>query len=444
VDAETQALIDRLLARIAELEAENRALRQRLEEAERAAARQAAPFRRRDQRKVEESRKKRPGRPEGHRGAQRAIPDPIDERIEVGLPRCPRCQGAVTDVAPIVRYIEEIEPVRPRAIELVTYRGRCARCGPVCSSHPLQTAPGPLGSKVQVGPRALAAAARLNKQHGLTMRKTCAVLEGLAGLRLTPGGLAQALQRAAAKVEPDYRRLKADLRRSAAVFADETSWWVGGPGWWLWTFTNDAATVYAVEPGRGSGVVAEVLGADFGGMLVSDCLATYDPPAYRKHKCIAHHQRAISEARASPGGAGSAYLRRWKWLFVVVTALWRARPGMPAGAFERERARIESAVDRLLGEAVEIPAEAKVRNRLAKQREHLLGCLYEPAAEPTNNRAERALRPAVIARKLSCGNKTAAGKRCWEVLASLAETCHQAGEDFANWLTPRLAAKLSG
>lgn len=444
MDAETEALLDRLTARIDELEAENRSLRARLDEAEAAAARQAAPFRRRDQRKVDPAERKRPGRPAGHPGIRRAVPDRVDDRAEVPLDGCPGCGGPVDDVAPIVRYIEEIEPARPRVTRLVTYRGSCPRCGPVHSAHPLQTAPGPGGSAVRLGPRALAAAAQLNKRHGLTMRTACAVLRDLAGLRLSPGGLAQALRRAAAKVEPEYDRLKERVRGAAAVFADETSWWVGGPGWWLWTFTCDAATVYAVEPGRGSSVVTGMLGDDFAGMLVSDCLSCYDPPPYRKHKCIAHHQRAIAAARASPEGRGSAYLLRWKWLLTCVAALARARPAMGPRGFEAERARLESATDRLLSEPTASRAEEGVRNRLEKQRAHLLGCLHEPAAEATNNRAERSLRPAVIARKLSCGNKTESGKHCWEVLASLAETCRQTGEDFVSWLAPKLAAVPPG
>ena len=117
---------------------------------------------------------------------------------------------------------------------------------------------------------------------------------------------------------------------------------------------------------------------------------------------------------------------------------------MAAGAFEAERARLEAATDRLLAEPVSGRAEGAIRARLAKRREHLLVCLHEPAVEATNNRAERALRPAVVARKLSCGNRSEAGKHCFEVLASLAETCRQRGEDFLEWLAPRLAAPLTG
>ena len=64
-----------------------------------------------------------------------------------------------------------------------------------------------------------------------------------------------------------------------------------------------------------------------------------------------------------------------------------------------------------------------------------MGCLYDLAAEPTNNRAERSLRPAVIARKISCGNKTDRGRQTWQILASLAATCVQRGKDLVDSLT---------
>src|SRR5262249_5248485 len=143
----------------------------------------------------------------------------------------------------------------------------------------------------QLGPRAHALAAALNKQFGLTMRKTCRVLRLLTGLRLSPGGLAQAVQRTAAKVAPAVEGLVAEVRAAAAVFADETSWYVGAPGYWLWTFTTADATVYRVDKSRGRRVVLEMLGADFAGILVSDCLASYEGLPYRAHKCLAHHQK---------------------------------------------------------------------------------------------------------------------------------------------------------
>jgi transposase len=434
---ELERLVEAQQTRIHELEDENRQLRQQLDEAQRQAARQAAPFRRDERRKVPDSEKKRPGRKPGHPGAYRAIPDHIDESVEVPLTNCPHCGGGVENCTPLHQYIEELPPIRPHVTHLVTWQGTCSRCGKVSSRHRLQTSQAGGAAKVQLGPRALALGAFLNKRLGLSMRNTCTVLREF-GLKYTAGGLSQALVRASERVAGWYGQLHQDICQSAAAYCDETSWWVGAPGWWLWAFTDPRTTFYRVDRSRGSQVVKEVLGEDFAGVLVSDCLATYDPPVCRKHKCIAHHLRAIAEARKRPDTPDPSYLDDWKWVLKAVLALWKAQPQMSGAAFETERARIQAAVVRLLDRSVAQPGDRAIQNRLLKQRAHLLTCLKDRAVEPTNNRAERALRPAVIARKISCGNRTDRGRCCWQILASLAQTCHQRGLSFLDELAARL------
>jgi transposase len=426
--------IEELEQRIRMLEAENRHLREQLDEEQRRAARQAAPFRRRESKKIPEGQKKRPGRKPGHPGFSRAVPDHVDEHVEVPLNGCPGCGGLVDDVQPVEQFVEEIPPVRPHITRIVTYQGTCLRCGPVRSQHPLQMSEAKGAAKVQLGPRALALAAAINKRHGATLRTTCRLLHDMAGLRLTPGGLTQALQRVGRKVQGAYQQLITELRSRPAVFADETSWYVGGPGHWLWTFTSDTTTVYRVEPSRGRDMVTETLGPEFAGMLVSDCLASYESVPYRKHKCIAHHLRAIAEARKRPDTPDPSHLDQWKLLFQAVTGIWRARSAMGEAEFLVRRTALESWCDRLLVPARAQPGDEAIQRRIGKRRGDVLGCLYEPAAEPTNNRAERALRPAVIARKLSCGNKTEAGKCCFEILTSVATTCEQRGHELITWL----------
>ena len=428
-----------LEARLIELEGENQQLRKELEAARRAAARQAAPFRRRERKKVPDGQKKRPGRQPGHPGACRPVPEHVDEQVEVPLAACPHCGGQVTGVTRLEQYIEELPPVRPHVVKLLTYRGECAHCGKVFSTHPLQTSRGQGAAKVQFGPRALSLAACLNKQLGLTLGSTTQALHAMAGLRITRGGLAQAIQRVARKVRGLYDQWQVRIRRSPAVYADETSWWVGGPGWWLWVFTTPEATLYRVDHSRGHEVVQEMLGDDFPGVLVSDCLASYDPLPYRKHKCIAHHLRAIAEARQRPDTPHPQYLDQWKRFFLAVRVIAGARSGMPAEQYQARCAALEQWCDRLLQDVGRQPGDQAIAQRLSKQRAHLLGCLYEPAVEPTNNRAERALRPAVIARKLSCGNKTVRGRDAWEVLASLGATCRQRAIDFVSYLLPHLS-----
>jgi transposase len=431
-----------LLARIAELEeivrrlqAENQALRDQLDQANRKAARQAAPFRRPDSKKIPDGLKKKPGRPKGHPGAHRQVPDRVDEHVDVPIAGCPGCGGAVTEVEAVEQFIEEIPLVRPTVTRLVTYRGHCGSCGEVTSTHPLQTSTATGAAKVQLGPNARAWAIALNKQFGLTTRKTCRVLKRLVGLTLSPGGLALAAQRTAAKVAPSYDRLVQDVRNAPAVFADETSWYVGGPGHWLWTFTTRDATAYHVDRSRGRQVVLDMLGEGFAGVLVSDCLASYESLPYRAHKCIAHHQKAIAEARQRPDTPDKGHLDQWKLLFTMVIALWKHRATLGEEEFARQRGHLEHWLDRLLSEERTQPGDLAIQRRIGKRRDSVLGCLDDPAAEPTNNRAERSLRDVgVIARKLSCGNKTEAGKAAWERLTSLAVTCQQRGHDFVSWL----------
>lgn len=437
-----------LLQQVQQLTLENQQLRQHLQDAHQATARSAAPFRRREPRKVPPDQKKSPGRKPGHPGAHRVVPEHIDRTVHQPLHDCPHCGRAITDRQPQVQFLEELPPVRPTVIQLITERGRCPHCGPVMSTHPDYQAQGHGAAAVQLGPRALAAASALNKEHGLTMRKTCRVLRALTGLRLTPGGLSQALDRVADRLEPAYHQLQEQVRSSPAVYADETSWWVGGPKWWLWVFATPQTTYYRVERSRGSAVVKETLGPDFQGTLVSDCLNSYDGPAYPKHKCIAHHQRAIGEALADPGTQDPSYLEQWRQFFRLVSTIWKCRSKMGVAEWERARTSLRATCDQWLAKAVRQAGDERIQNRLRKQQAHLLGCLEHPAVEPTNNRAERALRPAVIARKLSCGNKTERGRQTFTVLASWAATCGQRGQDFiqflATQLSPQPAINLSG
>jgi len=346
----------------------------------------------------------------------------------------------VSEGHPVEQFIEEIPPVRPRVIRLVTWEGHCPNCGEVHSTHPLQTSRARHAAKVQLSPRALAIGTALNKHFGLSMRRTCQVLGKLFGLTLSPGGLSQATDRVADRLTDKYDALLADIRGAPATFADETSWWVGEKGWWLWVFTTPNETVFHVDKSRASAVVQKILGEDYAGVLVSDCLASYNPIACRKHKCIAHHLRAIAEAKELPGHADSAYLNQWTLLFKVVIILHRlaVEGKLAAATLIERRVHVERWIDRLLDMPVERGGEARIRNRLRKQRPHLMGCLDDVSAEPTNNRAERALRPAVIARKISCGNKTDRGRRTWQVLASLAATCVQRGENVIDYLTKQL------
>jgi hypothetical protein len=355
----------------------------------------------------------------------------VDERIRVNLDGCPHCQGPVSQKQSLTQYIEEIPVVRPHVTELTTEEGWCEHCQrEVSSTHPLQVSRATGAAGVQLGARALALACDLNKAKGLSMRKTVAVLQDHFGLKLSPGGLALLVQRVGRILEPEYQQMAVQLRQSSVVHADETSWWVGGPGWWLWVFCTPVMTLYVVIQSRAAAVALDVLKEDFAGVLVSDCLAIYDNLNPLQHKCYSHHLKAVSEAcQAHPQG-GEGYLLQMQAL--LRTALWlkALQAGAPPDHFEVCRRNLRLRASALLDSPRAQRQEEKVRMRLWKQRDHLFTFLERADVPATNNLAERQLRPAVIARKISCGNKTLKGAQAWQALASIAATCRQTGRSF--------------
>jgi hypothetical protein len=405
---------------------------------ERQAHRSAAPFRREQRKKKPPDQHGRPGRKPGHPPAYRVRPGHVDEKIEVPLEACPRCGGPVTGLAACEQFIEDLPPTRPHVTHLVTYTGCCRRCGEVRSTHPRQVSIASGAAAAHLGPRALALAAQLSKQFGVTTRTCVRILEMLGGLRITPGGLVQALHRVAKKSQGWYDDLVATVRSQPSVHVDETSWWVGGPGHWLWVFTCPAGTVYHVDLSRGRDVVLQMLGDDFAGVLVSDCLASYENLPYPMQKCYAHHLKAIATAREARPPDRRLFFDELADLLKSAIAFGRLREDLPPEETVRVRRHLDARADALILPVRADPEEERVAARLRKRRHWLFTFLDRPGVEPTNNRAERALRPAVIARKLSCGNKTDRGRHTWEILASLTATCHQTARDFVESLRPHL------
>ena len=202
-------------------------MREQLEEARRAGKRQAAPFSKGDPKKDPA----RPGRKSGEdygTRAHRPVPDHVDEEIRVPLPdACPCCSGELEFEDEVDQYQEEIVEVRGHVRRFRISRGRCRRCGRRAQGrHPDQTSDAIGAAGSQLGPRAVAIAAQLNKELGVAMGKVCQIL-ALFGLQVTPGGLYQAIGRLATAAEPTREALVLAVRHSAAVAADETGWRVG-------------------------------------------------------------------------------------------------------------------------------------------------------------------------------------------------------------------------
>lgn len=411
--------VERLTARVAALEEELRRSK-----------RQAAPF----GKDAPKPDPKRPGRKNGHKGFFRAPPagGEVSEAIRVPLDRCPHCGGPVErvlDNAPI--YQTDIPDVRPVVTRFDTQRGWCPRCHrKVRSRHPHQTSDATGAAGSQVGPNALALAADLKHRLGISFRKVVDLFQAHFGLNVTPGALAQASQRLAQKGALVYERLREEARESPSVHVDETGWRIAARSCWLWVFATPRLSLYCIDPTRGHLVVEGVLGEQYAGTLVSDGLATYDVLAARRQLCLAHVLKRCAKLDEEKTGGAVRFPRRVGALLRSALALRDRRDEMSPRGFAVARGRIEAAADRLLHYHLVDPENERLGAHLYKQRGHLFTFLHDEDLEPTNNLAERQLRPAVIARKLSAGNRTERGARAHAVLASLAATCRQRGQRF--------------
>ena len=412
-----------------ELKAENERLRRLLEEALRASKRQAAPF----SRHKPKAQPQKPGRKSGQkygRRCRRPVPERIDEVVEVPLPaQCPRCGGGLEEGETVSQFQTEIPEPAVERIEFRIQVGRCRCCRRrVQGRHPRQTS-NALGSAAsQLGPRALALATLLNKGLGLPYGKAATVLEQAFGLRVSRGGLCQAMERVAEKAEPTYQALVEQVRGSPSVTPDETGWKVGGQLWWMWVFSTPQVTVYAIQPGRGFEQAARVLGADFAGFLVRDGWAVYRRFLHALHQsCLAHLLRRCREMILVGGKREAEFPRRIQALLQQALQLRdrRQQEQISDHGVAVARGRLEARLDRSLQPRYRALRNRRLANHLLRERDALFTFLNCPGLEATNWRAEQAIRPMVVARKVWGGNRTARGAQTQSILVSFLQTCRQ-------------------
>ena len=437
--------------RIAELERRNAELESRLaalealvEQLRRGGKRQAAPF----SKGPPKADPKKPGRKAGDDygiKARRAVPPRADETHRAPLPAaCPACGSADvehTDTAH--QYQAEI----PRA---VIYRvfdihvGRCRSCGRrVQGRHPLQTSDALGGAASQLGPDAQAAAAHLNKSAGLSHGKVASFFKDLFGIGLSRSGSCQAVLRAGRRCRGNYDAIVRGVRSSDRAVPDETGWRVGGLGAWLHAVATPHAVAYLVDPRRGYEASEKLLGEDYAGTLTHDGWAPYGRFWRAGHQlCLAHLLRRCRQLLEAATRGAVLFPRKVKTILKEALSVRDDRDaGRPSARRAAARADgLQGRMDRLLRPVKVDRANERFARHLWANRRHLFTFLRHRAVDATNWRAEQALRPAVVNRKVWGGNRTWAGARAQSVLMSILQTAKLQGRDSMQFLSQLLCA----
>jgi transposase len=349
------------------------------------------------------------------------------------LARCPDCGGRLTGGG-VKRTREVIEvPVVPATVTEHVYVER--RC-PCCRRRwvPAADLAGVVDGQQRLGSGLVSLIATLREEARLPFATIQRYLRTLHGLELSVGALVGAVQRVAARAGPAVEQLRADIRASPVVHADETGWREDGRNGYAWTFSTPTARLF--EHGtREKAVLERALGADFAGVLVSDFYVAYTNYDGLHQYCWAHLLRDIHDLvqqhRSDAGVRGWA--KAVHRLFARAQTFADPDPAarrMAQRGFEGELAALCAP---FLGaaaraEATAAPPEAEVAppapqaplcRRMDKHLAELFVFVADPAVPATNNAAERSLRPLVISRKISGGTRSALGSATKMALASL-------------------------
>ena len=421
------------------LQAENEGLKKKiegLEEELRASKRQAAPF----SKGRRKANPKPPGRKVGQ-GIFRNRPAPAESIggaiVEAAVPAgCPCCGGVLEVEAEEWAATTDL-PVQPQP-EVTRRRVPVCRCRQ-CGKRVRGTAPGLAADQFgatahRVGPGVKAAAHAMHYGAGIPVRKLPMVLRELTGITLTRGAMTQdALRRGEAEVGARYRQLCSGMREAAVVNTDDTGWRVGGSTAHLMVFVGVQSTVYQIRARHRNQEVREVIPADYAGVMGTDRGKSYDAEEFdgvAQQKCPGHLQRNITEVLETKKGRAREFGLGLKNILRQSIELHHRRSDLPPADYQLQVQEIAGALT--LHRRRRILKDDDNQRLLDgiglhQDRGNLLRFLRVEGLEPTNNRAERALRPAVIARKVSHCSKTQRGAEAFAAFVSVIQTAAQAG-----------------
>ena len=388
----------------------------------------------------------------GHADTNRPLvgEDRVTEIVSLRPARCRQCGAALSAAAataPRRHQLWDLPPITATVTEYRLHTLLCPQCGTATAA---ELPPGvPTGA---YSPRVAAVAATFTGQYHLSKRAAAEVLETLCGLPISAGSISTLEATVSAALAAPVAEAREAARAAECKWVDETGWAQqrepdpadpAPPGKlaraWLWVVVTAAVTLFCIRRSRGAKVARELLSDDPRGIIHSDRHSAYhwlETP--RRQLCWAHLQRDFQRLVDRGGvaaGIGEALLAQTRQLF----AHWhRIRDGTLARAdFVARMAPVQATVRTLLQEgATTADARTVTFCRILQRLDTALwSFVTNEGVEPTNNRAERAIRPAVLWRKMSFGTQTSAGSRFVERVMTATATCRQQQKNILDYLT---------
>lgn len=390
--------------------------------------------------------RRRGGQP-GHPGYTRTLV-PVEDVDEVVVLKPEQCQGCHAplsgeDAAPFRHQVIEIPPIKPVITEYQWHQLVCSACGETTR------APWPAGvPSGTYGPRVHATVALCTGSYRLSKRTTAQVMDDVFGVPMSVGTISQSEKATTAVVAAPVEEARTYVHEQQVAHLDETSWRQGDHRAWLWVAVTSWVTVFLVRLSRGGQVARELLGEGFRGIVVTDRSSAYNwYPVRWRQLCWAHLLRDFEAIRGRGGVSeeiGDALLGQAHQMF----GWWhRVREGtLQRSTFRSYMSPLRREVERLLeaGSRCGVPTTEGTCREMLKRREALWTFVQVEGVEPTNNTAERAIRPGVQWRKGSFGTQSEEGSRFVESMMTVVATLKQQKRNVLEYLTAAHEAALRG
>ena len=385
---------------------------------------------------------RRQGGQPGHEKHQRPLlpSEQCQERIPLIPAACRRCGKSLSglDPEPIRHQVWELPEIQPIVTEYQRHRLACT-CGcSTCGELPQGVPSG------QAGPRLTAFAALLMACFRQSKRRAALFLSTILHQPASAAWMVSLQDLAAEAVKPAYDELGKQLAHEAALYVDESPTKEGPAKAWVWTFVAHDFTFFVCRTSRAALVAEEFLDDTFEGVIHCDRARMYWRFALLQW-CWAHLQRdfqaLIDSSCPTNKRLGHDLMRPTKELF----ALWKkVRDGtLCFASFQEQMRPIRQRIDGLLLRGYFNELTHGFCKELVEHRDNLWRFVEKEGIEPTNNAAERALRHAVIWRKLSFGTQSAKGSRFVERLLTVVETCRRQTRDAFAWLRDAVEAHFA-
>jgi Transposase IS66 family. len=337
----------------------------------------------------------------------------------------------------------EIPPIQPVVTAYQWHQLVCPACGETTR------APWPAGvPSGTYGARVHATVALGTGAYRLSKRMTGQVMDDVFGVPMSVGTVSQSEQATPQVLDPPVEAARACVEAQEVAHLDETSWRQGDKRAWLWVAVTSLVTVFVVRLSRGGQGARELLGEGFAGILVTDRYSAYNwYPVRWRQLCWAHVLRDFEAIRGRGGVCeemGDALLAQAHQMF----SWWhRVREGtLKRSTFRSYMTPLRCEVERLLeaGSQCGVAKTEGTCQEILKRREALWTCVQVDGVEPTNNTAERALRPGVLWRKGSFGTQSEEGSRFVANMMTVVATLKQQQRNVLEYLTAAHEAALRG